>query len=183
MEEVPKHIGAKLMGMYGRKCIFVLLVLVLPVGRGIAESSALGQVVGTGIIFSAAEVKKVAEWDAELDMGPRYWVPTAGEITQLESRLLPYLHNEASSGHDRFKRTQVNEIITKFSRYKRQYLGFTSYGKKWILVNGFCADTMDIDKEWREHFVSVSDGGECFFNVRFDPSDLHFEQLEINGDA
>ena len=171
------------MGMYGRKCIFALLLLVLPVGRGIAESSALGQLIGTGIIFSTAEVKKVAEWDAELDMGPPYWVPTAEDITQLEGRLVPYLHNEASSDHDKFRRTQINEIINKLSRYKRQYLGFTSYGKKWILVNGFCADTMGVDKIWREHFVSMADGGQCFFKVRFEPSDLHFEQLEINGEA
>jgi hypothetical protein len=53
-------------------------------------------------------------------------------------------------------------------------------GVPLIYTNFFCVDEFDY---WLESMVFVMDGGECFFQVLYDPAADSFSRLRVNGFA
>jgi len=149
---------------------FVCIVIALA-SPEIAKSEEHSQLVDTGVIFSAKQVERSAKSYRMLT--PPFWTPSTEEIARLEVQLKPYLEGVATP--------EARVIAAKLGRYKRQYLGYTDGGKKWIFVNSFC-DWKD-DGFWRDRLIIVKDGGTCFFKVRYDVSSSRFDQLQINGEA
>jgi hypothetical protein len=64
--------------------------------------------------------------------------------------------------------------------YKRQYFGIAfEKGQHVIYANYFC-DSGYFD-DWQDRYIVVMDGGECFFQIQYDPSKGTFSNLQING--
>jgi len=160
------------MGRRIRLCeaAFICMVIALA-SPGIAKSQEHSRLVDTGVIFSAKQVERSAEFYRMLT--PPFWTPSTEEIARLEVQLKPYLEGLATP--------KAKVIAAKLGRYKRQYLGYTDGGKKWIFVNSFCRWKQD--GFWQDSLIIAQDGGTCFFRVRYDVSRSQFDQLEINGEA
>ncbi len=104
-----------------------------------------------------------------------YWTPEQSQVRALESALIPFL--EASIASDD-ARAGFWEALPG---YRRQFFGITfQRGTPLIYANYFCMDGFE---RWRTGFVSVEDGGECFFQVLYDPATGVFSRLRINGYA
>jgi hypothetical protein len=163
-----------------RLCVAATLyILVLLASPGIAMSQERSKLVDTGVIFSAQQVERepLHRLDVKSILGltPPFWTPSPEEIAVLEGQLKPYL--------ERVTPPEAKVIAVRLGSYKRQYVGYTDGGKRWILVNGFCEDHWKEENTWRDRIVFVFDGGLCFFTVRYDTSSSQFEYLLINGDA
>lgn len=65
-------------------------------------------------------------------------------------------------------------------KYYRQYVPVVVAGRKLIYVNAFCRSEVP---DWRTHFVTILDGGDCVWSVLYDPATGQFSDLEVNGDA
>jgi hypothetical protein len=100
------------------------------------------------------------------------WTPGKNEVLKLEEKLESYLKKAAA------KRSP--NLWSKLATYKRQYVGITRNGRKVIFANFFCHA---FDMDWKAKPVTVDDGGDCFFNVTYDPDSATFSDLQINGDA
>ncbi len=73
-----------------------------------------------------------------------------------------------------------NFIIT-LSRYKRQYMAIINpQGEKEVWINCFCTHWNEIDIHYP---VEVSDGGNCFFNLKINLSKGIYYDMMVNGDA
>ena|GEM_PF-797195 len=103
-----------------------------------------------------------------------YWTPSESDILTLENQLGAHLENNS----DRFpERTRVWQQLDE---YNRQYMGLIWEGKKIIYANYFC-DSTQID--WRKDFVFVLDGGDCYFQFKYDTDSKEFFDLQVNGNA
>jgi hypothetical protein len=100
------------------------------------------------------------------------WTPSAEDIEALEQDLPGFLQDEAAGNPS-------DDLGDRLPEYKRQYVGIVENDKELILVNAFCTDEFD----WQEEAVIVSDGGDCFFRVIYDPATGTFTGFEVNGEA
>jgi len=151
-----------------------ICLLIFLASEGIAVSQQAPRPVDTGVIFSAEHVEGSGA-NRLFALAAPYWTPSPDEIALLEAHLKPYLARATIPG--------AKVIAARLESYKRQYFGFTDGGKKWILVNGFCAGQWKKQDTWHDRVVVVLDGGVCFFRVRYDLLRSQFEQLQINGEA
>jgi hypothetical protein len=151
---------------------FMLVLLASP---GISMSEERSKLVDTGVIFSAQQVESFRLHRSDITnfvgLTPPFWMPVPEEIALLEGKLKPYLESATPPA--------ARVIATRLGSYKRQYVGYTDGGKRWIFVNGFC-EWKESDA-WHDRLVLVMDGGLCFFTVRYDVSRSRFEYLLING--
>ncbi|MFN8417999.1 MAG: hypothetical protein U0528_01945 [Anaerolineae bacterium] len=104
-----------------------------------------------------------------------YWMPDTADVLALESALPAYLDQQAAAGRD------VEGVAAKLPDYKRQYIGFTAGGEKMLYANYFC-DAFDGDR-WKQEWLYVMDGGNCFFQVVYQIGSGEFRYLSINGYA
>jgi hypothetical protein len=100
------------------------------------------------------------------------WTPGRTDVLKLEKGIESFLKKAAPKGSQ--------DLWTKIPKYKRQYIGIMRKGRKVIFVNFFC-DALNMN--WKAAPVVVEDGGDCFFNVLYDPASAAFSDLRINGDA
>jgi hypothetical protein len=128
-----------------------------------------------GVIFDAANAEDVGLWYEFNDPIIGYWTPTEPQIYALEGGLEGFL--EAERPPEEYGYDLAGEV----EFYRRQYFGvmFTE-GQPLIYANFFCADDFDY---WLESFVLVMDGGECFFQLLYDPATGQFSNLRVNGYA
>jgi len=134
-----------------------------------------GAIQERGVIFSAERAEEYSRYLLMDGVEPPYWTPSAGEIESLEAKLRDFL---AKSGEP-----DAAQILFHLDTYKRQYIGFTVGGAKWILVNAFCGDEWKRNGRWREQLVAVLDGGRCYFRAIYNRAKSRFEILKINGEA
>jgi len=52
-------------------------------------------------------------------------------------------------------------------------------GKKIIYGNFFCSE----EDNWRQEFVMVIDGGDCYFQVEYDVGSEKLIKLIVNGES
>jgi len=100
-----------------------------------------------------------------------YWKPSENEINDVFVTLVKYLQS-----------TSENQNIGKLENYRHQHFGYLSADKKYIYNNYFC-DDFDTAIEWRTNFISVDDGGNCFFQAIFDVDTQEIISLYINGES
>lgn len=104
-----------------------------------------------------------------------FWTPEQAQVRELEAGIIPFLETEIAA--DDFRYGFWDEL----DGYKRQFFGVTfERGTPLIYANYFCADDFDY---WRTGYVMMMDGGECFFQVLYDPATGEFSNLRINGYA
>lgn len=103
------------------------------------------------------------------------WVPTVEEIRALENQLNAYLpqHQKAFDG-------MKKPIEERLPTYKRQYWGVLEDEKKVVFANFFCHA---FDYDWMNERVFVLDGGDCYFQIRYDVETESLFDLRVNGSA
>lgn len=124
----------------------------------------------TGAIFPENEVATLVQpqFITQLDGA---WTPTPAQIATMEAAMPAFL--EASGEFS-------DRAIGRLPEYIRQYAGVTLDGRDLIFVNAFCDGA---EQDWTTEPVFVMDGGDCFFQVRYDPATAQFVNLMVNGDA
>jgi pimeloyl-ACP methyl ester carboxylesterase len=102
------------------------------------------------------------------------WTPTQEMIALLEWRLPEYL----AQNQNKFNATKP-PIVERLAQYKTQYWGEIENGKRVIFVNAMCRAFPD----WQTRRIFVADGGDCFFNVKYNADSGTFFDLLVNGEA
>ena len=121
-----------------------------------------------------AEQMEIGSWVAsDTELGG-YWTPTEDDIPTLEGKLESFLRQNAES----FRRQP--SVWEQLFSYKRQYVGVIINEKQIIFGNFFCTEP---GVKWREEWVLVMDGGDCFFQLQFDVESGTFTKLTVNGEA
>lgn len=158
------------------KRLFLFLSFSLAVQLVACSSSAQPIQGKQWVIFPAEQAGEqgLGEWLLANGQTVEYWTPSESDILALEDGLAAYLQN--SSNHF-YEETPVWE---RLSEYNRQYIGMVLDGKKIIYANYFC-DSVETD--WRKDFVFVLDGGDCFFQFKYDVDGTEFFDLQVNGVA
>src|SRR5262245_62100538 len=122
--EVRSHMGKSV-----RLCVAsTVYIFSLLASHGLAMTQQHSKPVDIGVIFSAEQLERLAKV-RDIGVTPPYWTPSSEEIAQLEVQLKPYLEGAT--------RPEAKVIARRLESYKRQYLGFTHGGVRWILVNSF----------------------------------------------
>lgn len=101
-----------------------------------------------------------------------HWTPSRAEVLALEERLGPYVRAAAPQDYP--------GPLKSLAAYKRQYQGLWIKEQRVIAVNFFC-NAHRI--EWQRHIVFVTDGGSCYFEVKYDIATGEFFDLSIHGEA
>ena len=128
-----------------------------------------------GVIFSAEYSLKLDKQGSLLGLQGPYWTPTEQQVAELEKVLAEYVRSISNAHYDR--------LTLNLSTYKRQYLGITSSGKEVIYVNAFCDAYWSRDNTWKTDLVFVLDGGECFFQLTYDPESKEILEFNVSGEA
>lgn len=128
----------------------------------------------------------VAEGDATNfyfggSLSPKFFTPTEGDVAAFETKLPAFLRANV-----RPSRRGNPPLADRVPKYLRQYVGvIDARGTRRIWGNFFCEyfGGSGDDAGWRREGFVVKDGGDCFFNVLFDPAAGSFEALRVNGDG
>ena len=74
-----------------------------------------------------------------------------------------------------------SKIAINLNKYYRQYIVVkNNIGEKEIWLNCFCRVPY---LNWRTEIIQVSDGGDCYFNVKINLSLKTYYDLMVNGEA
>jgi hypothetical protein len=104
------------------------------------------------------------------------WTPTADDVARLEERLPAFIAGLGGAAPGR-----------PLGEYRRQYVGFTSGGRRYVYVNAFRRDFSDDDPRpefrdyWRRTPIVVCDGGDAFFGIAYDVERASFADYAANG--
>lgn len=126
-----------------------------------------------GVIFTAEQSEAELYFIAPNATGA--WQPSAADVAKLEADLPAFLQ----SAENPWLRTDP-PIWEREPEYMRQYLGIVENGEKLIYANFFCSDS---GGDWQEEFVLVMDGGDCYFQVKYNPTTGEFFDFSVNGEA
>jgi hypothetical protein len=105
----------------------------------------------------------------DFELSEKYWTPSEEDIMKLEASLPAFLE-EIDQG----------VIIERLPEYMRQYVGFTFENDRLIYGNFFC-NAYEID--WKKEMVFILDGGDCYFQLQYDPKNDQFLYIQFNGEA
>jgi hypothetical protein len=149
--------------------------LFVPVAASAATSTIpVNQVIKTatyeGVIIAAEQADEFL-YSLTGRQAMTTWTPTPADIAGLETAIGPYLQDAAQE--------RSPTLWQKITTYQRQYIGFVDKERRLIYVNFFCTPFAD----WQTTPVLVLDGGDCFFQVIYDPASGDFSDLLINGEA
>ncbi|MFM2041010.1 MAG: hypothetical protein RLZZ493_1599 [Bacteroidota bacterium] len=90
------------------------------------------------------------------------------------------IFNEKKSKYPDFAFKKKNFIID-LKNYQRQYVAVKNvYGEKEVWVNCFCTT---FDDSWKTDIYIVSDGGNCFFDLKINLDAKKYYDFMVNGDA
>lgn len=116
---------------------------------------------------------------------------TDDEIQKIDFLLKEYLEEynsivkknieEANQKPHRNYKIKEADHVLELNNYKRQYVsGLNEKGEKVVWINCFCGKSL---KDWKESIVFVSDGGNCYFNLKLNLATESFYELRVNGVA
>jgi hypothetical protein len=128
-----------------------------------------------GVIFPA-EVVRESWWFAlgYFEAGEN-WTPDPAQVAALETALIPFL----KTAKDPWLRPDP-PIWERVPNYQRQYIGLIEDGRQIIYGNYFCNSA---ETDWRKELVQVNDGGDCYFQVKYDVETGTIYDLRVNGEA
>jgi hypothetical protein len=100
------------------------------------------------------------------------WVPDTQTISTMKEKIEPFVRAQTKT---------AGRQLRAWNTYTFQYQGQEDRGKRLVFVNAFCIN----DSQWqlKKRMLTVSDGGTCFFNLKYDPENNIFFGLLINGEA
>lgn len=158
-------------------CAALLLPALLVAGCKPKPEEEPNQLVKTssfeGVIFSKTNAQQVGVILGSQVEG--YWKPSRGDVTALEQGLPAYLK---TINVPLF--SQEPPIWERLSEYKGQYFGILENGKRVVYANYFCSAPLD---SWMEEVLLVLDGGDCYFQIKFEVDTNRFYDLQVNGEA
>lgn len=137
----------------------------------------LPQVNPNGIIFTAEQSAAIPDLLTNV-LSPtpeNTWTPAITDVAQLEADLPTFLQ----SAEDPWLRPDP-PIWERVPDYYRQYFGIVENGEEIIYANFFCDNDQP---NWRSDYVMVMDGGDCYFQVKYNPSTGQFFDLMVNGES
>ena len=102
-----------------------------------------------------------------------FWTPSTDDILRLEEGVVEYLRQNSGAFY------RQPPVWERLDEYRRQYIGYAIEGKKIIYGNFFCSE----EDNWQQEFVMVIDGGDCYFQVKYDVESGKFIYLAVNGEA
>jgi hypothetical protein len=157
-----------------RGALLVVGLLLLAACQGAQE---VVEVREDRVIFTAeeAEQMQLKPWIEGTPPLEGFWTPEPSQVQALEATLPAFLAERQAF----FRREPPP--WQSLAAYKAQYLGVTDRGQRLIYGNFFC-DAVEWD-DWQQQMVLVDDGGDCFFQVRYNPASGKFISLEVNGEA
>ena len=128
-----------------------------------------------GVIFNSRNTERTSVQFEFNDPIMDYWTPNEEQVLRLEAGLVDFLESEIAPDDFRYG------FWDSLSEYRRQYFGIMfQEDETLIFANYFC----DVGYgDWLKDHIMVIDGGECFFQVLYDPWTDTFLQLRINGYA
>lgn len=168
-----------------RLMVCVMLVVSLSSGAGVPASARLRsaallqdsyQKIKQGKVEGAIVPReRAAEFVKALTGSERkdYWTPAKEDVLKLEEKIEFHLRKAGD------KRSPA--LWIKLAEYKRQYAGIVENGRRKIFANFFCNGAKITD--WKTRPVAAEDGGDCFFQIKYDVDAGTFSDLYINGDA
>jgi hypothetical protein len=163
-------------GMLDRIVGAILLVAATACGSAAVEGPApqapVMVPVSLGRIHGYIATAAAFHYDAE------HWTPTLQDVRVFESGLPDYLRT--------LKPPEEPDLYRIVPDYKRQYEGLILDGRRVLFVFFRCPSQHpdeDYESQWSKHPVMVSDGGKCYFDIRFDIVTREYSQLMFNGEA
>jgi len=99
---------------------------------------------------------------------PAYWTPEKADVIDFENRLGAYLRGKAPAN---------SKLRKDLRAYRRQYIGIVQKERRLIFTNFFCETNR---QDWTRKPIAVDDGGDCFFQLQFDPEKHVFSGLVIH---
>lgn len=144
-----------------------------PEGPAPTPEAPIPETNANGVIFTQRQTE--ASLDVVWPRPSGVWTPTTADIAQLEADLPAFLR----TAENPWLRPDP-PIWEREPDYMRQYLGIVENGAEIIYANFFC-DAHDFD--WRSKYYFVNDGGDCFFQVKYNPQTHEFFDLSVNGEA
>lgn len=132
---------------------------------------------GQWVIFTDQQAKewRIGAWFLAPGQTAEYWTPAKYDILALEDGVNAFLQ----ANPDRFY-SEGAPVWERLDGYNRQYVGIILDDRKIVYANFFC-DSVGTD--WRKDFVFVLDGGDCYFQFKYDPVSKEFFDLQVNGEA
>lgn len=103
-----------------------------------------------------------------------FWTPSENDILFLEENIVAYLSQNATLFN------YQEPVWERLGEYQRQFIGIHRDGSNIIYGNYFCNN---MGKNWRQEFVSVLDGGNCYFQVEYNLERRMFTRLSVNGES
>jgi hypothetical protein len=131
------------------------------------------------------------------------WTPSASDVRAFESRLRSTLAaairdpssivvsrcRPGESGgwckeFERRRKEEIKTVLPGLSRYRRQYAGVTSGGRKTLVANffpGVPPKGHDWHPGWRHEWVNVLGGGTGYWGISFDVQEKRFHDFYANS--
>ena len=76
---------------------------------------------------------------------------------------------------------EIENFQIDIAQYFKQFVPtINENGEKEVWINCFCG--LD-DRNWRKEIIVVEDGGNCYFNLKFNLTTKKCTDLMVNGDA
>lgn len=100
-----------------------------------------------------------------------YFTPGEDEVRAFEFDLPGYLEKATDP--------RARGISARLSEYRRQFIGVTGPEGRWVFGNYLCGAA----GKSATVPVTVKDGGDCYFNVLYEPGAEAFARLRINGEG
>jgi len=124
-----------------------------------------------GVILPAAIVEDSLDPAADA-----HWTPNEEDVANFEAGIADYLKEAAAD--------RSPDLWEKQATYGRQYIGIERDGKQLIYASFFCDIRTENDlKRLMVGQMIVADGGDCYFQVLFDPKSGEYSELMVNGEA
>lgn len=112
------------------------------------------------------------------------------DLSLIDSLLITSIEQYNTEQDDEYQRLKTKSLsvgidrqnfVIDIERYKRQYVACVdSNGDKIVWVNCVCDVT---DTFWKHIIVDVSDGGNCYFNVKLNLAKRTWFDLYVNGES
>lgn len=148
-------------------------VSALALGVLLAGCATVGHT-GTPRVIVTPE--QAVRWHVDSPLMPEgpYWMPSPSQVRAFEHALTREIGSPEARSYPGTSR--------HLRAYGRQYVGVVREGQRVIYANGFCdwePPMPDPEQGW----VSVLDGGGCFFGATFNPDTGYLDGPGFNGFA
>ena len=134
-------------------------------------ATATAELNPNGVIFTAEQT--TANLDVFGSSVKDTWTPTEADIAALEAALPAFLETAENQWL-----TDDPPIDEREPEYMRQYLGIVEEGEEIVYANFFCTIN---EMDWSNEYVLVMDGGDCFFQIKYNPATNEFFDFSVNG--